>query len=150
MHSYRCTFILFAILLATVIVIAPRGASAQTIVTMPLPETTRLTPPPDARRPSMLVPLYLSFAALQGLDVATTIRSVNRGAVEANPAMAPFIGSPAAFIGVKALASAAMIASTEQLWKHHRAAAILTMIGANVGYSLVVIHNTRVGGHAVQ
>jgi hypothetical protein len=115
----------------------PRELGAPRIVIAPQPR----------RRPSVLTPLYLSFAALQGLDVATTMRALNGGAVEANPAMAPVVKSPAVFIGVKALTSAAMIASTEQLWKHHRTAAVLTMVGANVGYSLVVAHNARVLSH---
>jgi uncharacterized protein DUF5658 len=149
MHSYRCTSSFIAILIVSLAVTAPRRASAQPLDTT-APQKIVFTLPHDAPRPSALVPLYVSFAALQGLDVATTLRGIQNGAVEANPAMAPIVKSPATFIGVKAITTAAVIAASEQLRKRHRTAAILMMVGANAGYSLVVMHNARVGGQAVQ
>jgi len=150
----------FTVLTFTLIVAAaPRAASAQAIdglslspaieaaSVLPMPV---VTPPAPAQRPAALVPLYISFAALQALDTASTMRALNRGGSEANPVVASVVGSPAAFIGAKAAASALAIAASERLWKDHRAAAIATMIGMNVGYSLVVAHNFRISGQRLQ
>ena len=147
----------FTVLILTLIAAAaPRAASAQSIDGLslsPAIEAARMLPTPIAaapERPAALVPLYVSFATLQALDTASTMRALNRGGSEANPLVAPVVGSPAAFIGAKAAASALAIAASERLWKDHRTLAIATMIGMNVGCSLVVAHNVRVNGHRLQ
>jgi hypothetical protein len=95
-------------------------------------------------RPKVLVPLYMSFGALQVVDVHSTTRALNRGAVEANPMMKAFAGNSASLIAVKAGGAAVAIYATEQLWKQNRrAAAIGLMIAANVGMTWVVQHNYR-------
>jgi len=133
---------------------APRAASAQALDGLaPAIDAGSMLATPIAvapQRPAALVPLYVSFAALQALDTASTMRALNRGGTEANPLVAPVVGSPAAFIGAKAAASALAIVASERLWKDHRAMAIATMIGMNVGYSLVVAHNVRVNGQRLQ
>ena len=40
--------------------------------------------------------------------------------------------------------------ASKRLWKDHRAAAIETMIGMNVGYSMAVARNVRVAGQRLQ
>jgi len=148
----------FTVLILTLIAAAaPRAASAQSIDGLslsPAIEAARMPPiaaaPRAPERPAALVPLYVSFATLQALDTASTMRALNRGGSEANPLVAPVVGSPAAFIGAKAAASALAIAASERLWKDHRTLAIATMIGMNVGCSLVVAHNVRVNGHRLQ
>ena len=150
----------FTVLILTLIAAAaPRAASAQSIDGLslsPAIEAASMLPAPIAaaprapERPAALVPLYVSFATLQALDTASTMRALNRGGSEANPLVAPVVGSPAAFIGAKAAASALAIAASERLWKDHRTLAIATMIGMNVGCSLVVAHNVRVNGHRLQ
>ena len=149
----------FTVLILTLIAAAaPRAASAQSIDGLslsPAIEAASMLPTPIAaaprapERPAALVPLYVSFATLQALDTASTMRALNRGGSEANPLVAPVVGSPAAFVG-KAAASALAIVASERLWKDHRTLAIATMIGMNVGYSLVVAHNVRVNGHRLQ
>jgi len=149
----------FTVLILTLIAAgaAPRAASAQALdgLSPAIEAGSMLATPiaaatPAPQRPAALVPLYVSFATLQALDTASTMRALNRGGAEANPLVAPVVGSPAAFIGAKAAASALAIVATERLWKDHRTLAIATMIGTNVGYSLVVAHNIRVYGQRLQ
>jgi hypothetical protein len=52
---------------------------------------TELVAAPRPQRPA-LVPLYISFGVLQGLDVHSTVRALENGAVEANPLMKGFRG----------------------------------------------------------
>jgi Domain of unknown function (DUF5658) len=98
-------------------------------------------PAPPSRRPAALVPLYISLASLEALDVHATFDALGRGGVEANPIMRPLIGSPAAVVAVKAALTGVMIASSEKLWKKNRAAAVLLMVGMNGAYAAVVAHN---------
>jgi hypothetical protein len=158
MNSFKRTHLTSVFVLTLLVAAAPRAASAQSLdgrapvaaiaaAGMPSPFVVE---PRAPERPAALLPLYVSFAALQALDAASTMRALNSGGAEANPLMASVVGSPAVFLGVKAAASAAAIVAAERLWKNHRAAAIATMIGMNIGYSMVVAHNFRVGGQRLQ
>ncbi len=60
-------------------------------------------------RPGALVPLYASFATLQALDVHSTSRALDQGAVEANPMMKGLAGNPTALLAVKAAGTAGII-----------------------------------------
>jgi hypothetical protein len=95
-------------------------------------------------RPAALLPLYASFIALQGMDVHSTTRGLNRGAVEANPFMKDVAGNPGALIAVKAASTAGIVYGVEKLRKKNRAAAIAVMIGLNAATAYVVQHNYRV------
>ena len=92
-------------------------------------------------RPAPLKPLYVSLAALQALDVHSTIRALDRGARESNPVVGALGGSTAALVIVKAASATSAIFLTERLWRRHRVAAVLTMIGVNSSYALIVSHN---------
>jgi len=92
-------------------------------------------------RPAPLVGLYVSMATLQALDVASTRKALNAGAVEANPLVAPLLESPVALLALKAGVTGATIYVSERLWKKNRVAAVMTMIGLNAGYGAVVAHN---------
>lgn len=94
-------------------------------------------------RPRALVPLYVSFGALQALDAATTVRALDRGATEANPAIGGIAGNPAALVAVKAASSAAIVFAGERLWRKNRVAAVALMAALNGAYALVVFHNYR-------
>ena len=108
------------------------------------PQSLQLHPSFAApERPKILVPLYVSFGTLQVIDVHSTARALQRGAVEANPIMKGFAGNPASLMAVKAGGAAAAIYATEQLWKRNRAAAIGFMIVANASMAWVVQHNYR-------
>lgn len=99
--------------------------------------------PAPQKRPSTLVPLYLSFGALQALDVHSTSTALNRGAVEANPLMGGIAGSPLGLAVVKAGGTAGVIYASERLWKKNKGAAVALMIGANSAMAWVVQHNYR-------
>ena len=94
-------------------------------------------------RPQALVPLYISFGALQVLDVHSTSRALERGAFESNPMMSGFAGNSASLIAVKAGGAAVALWASEQLWKNNRVAAIGFMLAANAGMAWVVQHNYR-------
>ena len=100
--------------------------------------------PTMPRRPAPLVGLYVSLAGMQVLDIASTHRALEAGAVEANPMMAPFARSLLALAAVKAGVTCATIFATELMWKTNRKAALLTMIALNATYGAIAVHNYRV------
>jgi hypothetical protein len=91
----------------------------------------------------VLLPLYVSYAALQALDVYSTTRALNRGGVEANPLMAGVAGNPVALSILKAGGAAATIVLADRLRKRSRVGAVLLMAGVNSFYGMVVAHNYR-------
>ena len=101
----------------------------------------------DAPRPaasaSVLVPLYVSFAALQALDVHSTTRALGRGGVEANPLMRGVADQPAALMAVKAGGAATTIYLAHKVSKRSRVGAIVVMAAVNSAYAMVVAHNYR-------
>jgi len=120
------------------------------------PAATATAPPivvqaPSAtHRPSVLVPLYISFATLQGLDVHSTLRAPEFGGREANPIVSGMLGSPAAFIAAKVGMTASIYFVSERLWKRHKTAAVLTMIALNSTYGAVVAHNYAIEARAAR
>jgi hypothetical protein len=100
------------------------------------------SPTVQAHRPAALTPLYVSFAALQGLDVYSTSRALSSGVGrEANPAMRGIVGNPAGLIAVKAATAATAIWAAEKMWKRHPRAAIVFMTALNSAMAAVVAHN---------
>jgi hypothetical protein len=100
--------------------------------------------PLEMSRPASLVPLYLTFASLQVLDTDSTIEALSRGYRESNPLLEPVSGHRGAMLAVKAGVTLGTIMLVERVWKgRHRRAAVLTMIGLNVGYGLIVASNYR-------
>ena len=138
-------------LVAVLGLIEARPASAQDQHEAPLPrtefalaETAVFEARPVAQpstRPAPLMSLYVSFATLQALDVASTRSALRAGGVEANPLVAPYSGSALAMTVVKAGVAGAMIYASERLWKTNRKATVLAMIALNVAYGAVVVHN---------
>ncbi len=120
--------------------VAARGALADQAAD----QAMRVASAPEPKRPGILPPLYLSFAALQFLDLDSTNKALARGYSEANPVMAQVVHHRGAAWAVKAATTTVTIVAAERLWrKNHRTAAVLTMIAANVGYALVVSNNYR-------
>jgi hypothetical protein len=99
---------------------------------------------PANRSRGALLPLYVSFTALQILDAHTTLTAIDRGAAEANPLMRGIVGSPAALLAVKAGTAAGAIYLAERLRVHSRVGAVLMMAGLNSLYAAVVANNYRV------
>jgi hypothetical protein len=105
---------------------------------------TELVTAPRPKRPAALVPLYISFGVLQGLDGRTTFRALENGAVEVNPLMKGVADSAVGMAAVKAAAGAGVIFATERMWKHNKVAAVLFMTATNSAMAWVVQHNHRV------
>ena len=99
--------------------------------------------PGRAGRPAALPALYASFAALQALDVHSTLTAVGAGRTEANPAVRGLVGQPATFIGAKLAATAGTVFLTERLWRKNRVAAVALMIAVNATYGVIVASNYR-------
>ena len=92
------------------------------------------------------MPLYGSLVALQGLDIHSTRRGMSSGKTrEANPVMGPVVGNGAAFVAVKAAATAGAIWAAEKLWKKHPKRAVIFAILLNAAMTAVVTHNYRLG-----
>jgi hypothetical protein len=92
-------------------------------------------------RPAALIPLYISFAGLNALDVDSTYRALGGNGEEANPVTARLVHSPAALIAVKAGTTAAAILATERLRRNRPKTAMLLMIGLNSAMAVIVAHN---------
>ena len=88
--------------------------------------------------------LYVSFAALQALDVDSTMRALRTGGREANPIVGSVVESPGTFVAMKVVATAGIVLATERLRKHNPKAALLLMIGLNSAYASVAAHNYSV------
>ena len=121
---------------------AAEAAATQLAVVTPQP-TVVVAAPPREHRPAPLVPLYLSFSALQALDIHSTSRAIDRGAVEVNPFMEGLAGNEVGMIAVKAAGTAAVVYASEQMWKKNRMAAVIFMVGTNSAMAWVVNHNYR-------
>lgn len=119
--------------------VAPAGAPEMDRT--PLRDAVRRTALRDDR-PRSLMPLYVSFVALQALDLHSTRAALDRGYAEANPVMAPFVDNRGAALAFKAATTGLTIFAVERLWRRqHRTAAVITMIAANAGYAFVVSQN---------
>jgi hypothetical protein len=99
--------------------------------------------PASPKRPAALVPLYASFVTLQVLDLHSTAYSIDRGAVETNPALNGFVDNHVAMAAVKAAGTAGLIFASEKLRTRNKAAALALMITSNVAMTWVVQHNYR-------
>jgi hypothetical protein len=121
------------------------GVEAAPVVEAGTPPAPGMAPGAPARRPKALPMLYASFGALQALDAATTFRALDRGATEANPALAGFASNRGAMVAVKAASFASTVYLTERLWKKNRVAAVITMVCVNSAYAAIVAHNYRAG-----
>jgi hypothetical protein len=93
----------------------------------------------DVPVPPSLTDMYLKHAALQSLDVLTTVSALSQGHAEANPILGK--GHPAAIVGAKVSASVYL---TQKLWKRNPKAAMVTMVVTNAVLSAVVVNNSAV------
>jgi hypothetical protein len=121
---------------------APLWLTGQAVPAQRLFDTPELRKP---ERPAALLPLYGSLIALQGLDIHSTRRGLASGAGrELNPAMRPVVGNSAAFIAVKASATAGVIWASEKMWKKNRKASVIFTALVNTAMAAIVANNYRV------
>jgi hypothetical protein len=110
----------------------------------PAPISVYVPGPDRWSAPALHTSLAVSFAALQTLDAATTLRGIRLGrASEANPLMGGLAQHPAALVGLKAGLTAATILSMRGFSKTHPKAAVFTMLALNAGSAFVVRSNFR-------
>ena len=123
------------------------GVSAVLLDADQLPSLQRPSVTPwrtEKRTSGLMMSLYASTAAVQALDVHSTLSALNRGAVEKNPFMKGLAGNTGAFIAVKAGIAAGTIFATHRASKRNKVAAIVTTLAINSAYLFVVSHNYRV------
>jgi hypothetical protein len=101
--------------------------------------------PAPAPRSSLLVPLYMSFGAMQVLDIHSTQLGLKRGGIEWNPMMRGIVGSPVATAAMKMGATAGIILLSEKLRKRNAAAAVMTMVTLTSASAIIVSHNYSIG-----
>ena len=84
--------------------------------------------------------LFATYGVVQGLDMASTMKARNRGAVEVNPVMGGSFGKGMA---VKAALGAVSFLAVRAIEKKSKKAAVITMIAMNVGTAAVIANNLR-------
>jgi hypothetical protein len=99
--------------------------------------------PRPAKRPAALLPLYVSFTALQFADVHSTLSALDAGGREGNPVFVGF-RSPAGMLAVKAGLALGTTYAVERLRKRSPRTAVVLMIALNSTYAGVVAHNYAV------
>jgi hypothetical protein len=92
---------------------------------------------------SLLNSLYATTALMQALDIHSTYRALNAGAIEGNPAMGRLTSNPGAFIATKAAVAAGSIWAANRIAKKNKVAAIVTLVAVNSAYAMIVSHNYR-------
>jgi hypothetical protein len=97
----------------------------------------------EAAGRGVLVPLYVSFGALQMLDAHSTLRAVRAGGVEQNPLLRGVVNQPVAFVALKAGVAASTIALADKVRGRSRIGAIVLMAALNSVYTAVVVQNYR-------
>jgi hypothetical protein len=120
----------------------PSDCMRNTEVSRPLEDLSASSDRPAPRR--VLVPLYVSSAVLQMMDVHSTRRAIALGHAEGNPFMAGIASNTTAFVALKAATAATTILVSEKLRRRNRVAAIGLMIAVNAAAATVVAHNYRV------
>ncbi len=117
-------------------------------VPTPAPQLPRLIRP---RGPSRftgaavaMTALYASTAVMQGLDVHSTLKGLDRGATEMNPLMKDLVKHRGLFIATKALVGVSTIMAAREVGKKNKLAAALTLVAINAAYGYVVNNNYRV------
>ncbi len=124
-------------------VVAPVRLEAQgldILAPRAVPELSRHRPGSSA----LMMSLYASTAALQMLDVHSTLSAFDHGATEGNPLMAGVAQNKVAFVAMKAGVAAGTILATHNMAKRNKVAAIATLVAINSAYAFVVHHNYKV------
>jgi uncharacterized protein DUF5658 len=92
----------------------------------------------------VLASLQATTIATQMLDVHSTYKALNAGAVEGNPVMGGLVKNRAAFIGVKAAVGAGLVYATHRIGQRNKVAAIAVAAAVNSAYFMIASHNYKV------
>ena len=112
---------------------------ADTYVTLPLSAGYE----PQVKRPTVLPALYVTLGVIQAWDIVSTSAALKRGAREANPAAAPFVGGKGSMVGLKMATTASTIFFAERAWKKNKVAAVVMMAAINGSMAAVSVRNMR-------
>jgi hypothetical protein len=88
--------------------------------------------------------LQAGIVATQLLDVHSTLRGLDAGAVEGNPMMAGLVKNRAAFVSVKAAMGAGLVYATHRLGQRNKMAAVAVAAAVNSAYAMIAAHNYQV------
>jgi hypothetical protein len=135
-----CRHAIVRCLLATLILLV---GLASTATAQSSRSPAPLVSPVQPERPAALVPLYVTFAGLQALDVHSTWMALGAGAKESNPIVRGTLGNPAGMVAMKSATAVGVMLLTEKLWRHHRTAAVVSMIALNSAYAVIAARNYR-------
>jgi hypothetical protein len=92
-------------------------------------------------RSSVLTSLYVSTAMVHALDVHSTFRVLENGGAEGNPLLSGLVSKRPAFIAFKAAVATSSIMLARQIAKKNKVAAIITLVGIDSAYAMVISHN---------
>ena len=92
----------------------------------------------------VLASLQATTIATQMLDVHSTFKALDAGAVEGNPVMGGLVKNRAAFIGVKAAVGAGLVYATHRIGQRNKVAAIAVAAAVNSAYFMIASHNYKV------
>jgi len=146
-----------AFILSTLVLVTPAFAADEPVAQQAMAAISNVAvaaQPAPLSRPltavrrdrSLLMPsLYVSLSALQAYDVYSTLTGIKHGATESNPLMQDVVGSPAAFIALKAGVTSVSIYAAERMWRQNRKkTAIVMMVASNGLMAYVAAHNASV------
>ena len=102
--------------------------------------------PKPSGRGAIFATFEVSYVGLQALDIASTLRALDNGYVEANPVMVGPAAHPAAFVAVKAASTAGTIFLARRIAGRHRVAGIVLMAALDGAYAVIAGRNFVVGG----
>jgi hypothetical protein len=92
----------------------------------------------------VLIGLQATTIATQMLDVHSTLKAMDAGAVEGNPMMGSLVKNRAAFVGVKAAIGAGVVYATHRIGQRNKVAAIAVAAAINSAYFMIASHNYKV------
>lgn len=118
-----------------------RMAEEQFAGALQLPRPTALNATTKIASRTLMTSLYATTATMQLLDVDSTMKSMNRGAIESNPLMSGLVSNRAAFLATKAGVAAATIYAASRIAKNNKVAAALTLVALNSAYAMIVRNN---------
>jgi Domain of unknown function (DUF5658) len=119
------------------------AVTAEDHAQLPLP-TDFAVPRTTGSHVSFMAPLYASTAALQILDVHSTLAGLSQGAREGNTLMSGVVSNRGAFVAAKIGVAAGTIWAASRIAKHNKLAAVATLIAIDSAYAFVVAHNYRI------
>jgi hypothetical protein len=108
--------------------------------------TTLLTLPTVGSQQSdwMYNTLAVNYVALNTMDLITTYKSLEKGAVEVNPIARTFIENKPLAIAFKAGMTGGVLFALGKMKKDNRPAALITLAVLNVVYAAVITNNIGV------